>query len=111
MGSYKIDVNSTTKVIESKIEGVMSVQDASGFIIKYKQVTASIPLSQYTLIFDCTGLGVSPKESQEKLFECFQLYKKANFKHIVFNTGNNSILKIQLNRMLKAAELNNCEVK
>lgn len=111
MGKFSIHANPAAKTLESKVEGVMSVQDAVNFIAQYKHAAAAIPTTQYSLIFDCTKLGVSPKESQEKLMECFALYKQANFKETLFLVGNNSILKMQLSRMAQSAHLERYQIK
>lgn len=110
MGKFHIDTNAMTKTLACTVEGNMTVQDADAFINQYHRVVATITPSQYILTFDCTKLGVSTKESQERLATCFQLYKQAHFKQIIFHTGNNSILKMQFTRLAHGANLDNFKI-
>lgn len=111
MGNFNIHVNAMTKVVESSVEGVMSVQDAANFILQYQKAVCRIPTSEYTLFFDCRKLEISPPESQKKLEECFELYENAGFKEIVFKAGSNSVLKMQLSRIAKSSKLNRYKVE
>lgn len=110
MGSFNIQNNVSTKTLVCIVEGNMTVQDAATFMNQYNHAVASISPSQYTLTLDCTKLKVSSKESQEKLAACFQMYKQSHFKQIVFHTGNNSILMMQLTRLAHATKLENFKV-
>lgn len=101
MGQFSFNNGTSTKTLKIKVEGLMSVTDANNFIAQYKKNLSIINPSHYTLEFDCTDLAVSTKESVEKLENCFKLYKQSNFSKVIFKTGGNSILKIQLNRIAK----------
>ena len=111
MGKFNIRVNVMTKVVESSVEGVMSVEDAANFILQYQKAVCKIPTFEYTLFFDCRKLEISPPESQKKLEECFKLYEQANFKEVVFKAGDNSVLKMQLSRIAKNSKLNHYKVE
>lgn len=111
MGKFSIYNNIATKTLECKVEGVITVQEAVSFIDQFRYSITTISPSQYILSFDCTQLSVSTKDSQEKLEECFKLYKEANFKQIVCQVGKNSILKMQLTRMANTVHLDNFSVE
>lgn len=111
MGNFNIHVNVMTKVVESSVEGIMSVEDAANFILQYQKAVCRIPTSEYTLFFDCRKLEISPPESQKKLEECFELYKQSDFKKIVFKAGDNSVLKTQLSRIAEDSKLNRYKVE
>lgn len=111
MGQFSFHNNASLKTLEVTVEGVMSVPEAVSFISQYKKNIAAVQADQYELSFDCTKLGVSSKESTEKLDECFKMYKQANFKKIVFKVGNSPILKMQLSRLAKTVDLKNYEFK
>lgn len=110
MGNFMIRVNFMTKVLESSVEGVMSVQDAANFILQYQKAICKIPTSEYTLFFDCTKLQLSPQESQKKLEECFAMYQKADFREIIFNIGNDSILKEQISHIAQDCQLSRYKI-
>lgn len=110
MGKFNIKVNERLKTVESSVEGVISVSEAQNFIKEYNKIISGILANEYILKFDCTKLSVSPKESQEKLTECFKLYKDSNFKKVIFNVGSNSILKMQLKRLAQTIDFKNYEI-
>lgn len=109
MGKFSFLNNTSDKIIEIKVEGMMSLSDANNFIEHYKNNISKIQPTQYILEFDCKELGVSTKDSAVKLNECFQLYKQDKFKKVVFNVGNNQLLKMQLTKMASSVNLSNYE--
>lgn len=102
-GKFNIKNEVTGKKLNIKVEGAFSASDADRYIQEFKANALKIRTKEYELTFDCVGLKVGDAESVAKLESCFVLYKEAEFTKLTLDTGGNTILKMQFNRLGRAA--------
>ena len=106
----ELKLNKVLKVINAKVKGVFKPEDAAYFVAEYTNIVNQIDAKEYELIFDCTELRVNTQDMVTVLKGCFDMYKKDEFKKLVFDCGSNLSLKMQCNRVARLAELKNYEV-
>jgi hypothetical protein len=110
MGSFTFDLKHEKKTLEVMIEGMFTPQNAGDFITEYQKNITGIKTAEFALVFDATQLKVSTQEVLPMLESCVQLYKQTGFNKIIMNMGSSSIVKNQINRVIKKVGLLNCEV-
>ncbi|MFJ8528410.1 hypothetical protein [Bacillus sp. NPDC094106] len=111
MGNYKLQANRAQKVFHVSVEGMMSNQDGANFITDYKRNIAGFNPKEYTIELDCTKLNVTSADVLPMLEECYKLYIADGFQKVIFVVSNNTILKMQLNRVARNTGLANYEIK
>lgn len=99
MGSFKF--TTAPQQIDATVEGTFTPSDAQAFLAEYNKAITKVTPAQATLSITTTGLAVSSKDMQEILKGCIELYKSTGFKKVVMITGDNVIVKMQLQRLAK----------
>jgi hypothetical protein len=106
----ELKLDKTSKILFAKVQGAFKPDDATEFVMAYTKNVAEINPKEYELHFDSTQLKVSTQEMVPMLSACFEMYKKDEFRKIVFNCGTNATLKLQINRVGKTVGLLNYEL-
>ncbi len=110
MKKTAIQVNSAEKMVSMKVTGSMTMEDAELFIQEYKAKVEPIGGQQYDLIVDCTEMNLLTQDMSDNLTGVMEMYKATGFNKITYNIKENTVLKMQLNRIARNAGLTNSEV-
>ncbi|PAK47407.1 hypothetical protein [Paenibacillus sp. 7541] len=110
MGSFNIKIDQAAKVFYAEVEGTFSPEDGMAAMEGYNKAISTISAPEYAIDIDCTKLNVSAPESLPLLEGCFGLYKKDGFKKVTLRISKNPILKMQLGRVARGVQLDNCEI-
>jgi hypothetical protein len=103
---FSLSVNKTGKVVNAMVQGLFQPEDANQFVVAYKKIVGEIKAEEYELHFDSTNLKVNTQDMIPMLSACFEMYKKDNFKKIIFDCGSSATLKMQLRRVAGNVGLN-----
>lgn len=98
-----IQVNSIKKVVNVRVAGRISMEEAKAFINDYKVKTSAINPSAYTLEVDCSDMEVLTPDMTENLTGVMKMYKASGFKKVIYQVKSNPILKVQLTRLVRNA--------
>lgn len=94
-----------------RIRKCMNVSLPSGFtssdktkkaLDNYNQVMSQIIPSEYSLLIDCTEMGVFEQSALTYLEQLFKMYMKTGFKHVVFVNAKNVIQNMQLQKVARS---------
>jgi hypothetical protein len=107
---FSITIDRVRKTLYAEAQGTFSPNDAGAFVQEYTKLVGQINPQEYTLNFDSTKLRVSSTDMVPLLTACLELYKKDDFKKIIFDCTANATLKLQINRLSKLVELQNYEI-
>lgn len=105
MGQYNISVKSDVKLLKITLGGKFTETDAQNFMKDFTSQVKTINPTDYVLAFDSSDLQVSQQEMLPILQNCFTTYKQIGFKKVNVNIGTSSVLKMQVNRVVKTAGL------
>ncbi len=106
----ELKLNKVTKVVNAKVKGSFTPEDANYFVTEYMKIVNQIDAKEYELTFDCTELRVSTQDMVPMLSGCFEMYKKDGFKKVTFDCGSNAALRMQVNRVARMTELQLFEI-
>lgn len=101
MGKITLNKSNATKTVEVIIDGSVQLEQALSYAADFKSLLKELVPSEYSLTVNASTMSVANQEVQTVLRNLFSLYKTKKFKLVSFQTGNNSILKMQCNRIAK----------
>ncbi|MDF2905039.1 MAG: hypothetical protein K0R34_360 [Herbinix sp.] len=107
---FSLTIDKVRKTLKAEAHGKFNPADAGAFVEEYTKLVGQINPQEYTLSFDSTKLQVSSTDMVPLLTACLELYKKDNFKKIIFDCTSNATLKLQIHRLSKLVELPNYEI-
>jgi len=110
-GSYRMKVNSSTKIFDMFVGGTFTPTDVENFVRDYNNEVNRINASEYVLEIDCTSMDLLKPEMVPSLENSYRMYKESGFKEVVFNIKGNAVLKLQLSRLARNTGLTNAEVR
>lgn len=110
MGQYILKTDLIKRIINIELEGTFCEEDGLQSIQAYQQTINPITPSEYELHIDCRRLNVTAPEYLYLLEGCFEMFKRDAFIKIILTIENNPILKMQLARLSRRAELDNLEI-
>jgi hypothetical protein len=110
MGSFNLNADQSSKVLNVQVEGTFSPEDGMASIEAYKKALSTISASEFDIDIDCTKLNVSNADAIPMLEGCFNLYKADGFKKVIFRMVKNPILKMQISRIARKVDLPNYEI-
>lgn len=105
MGKITLNKNSTLKTVDVIVDGSLQLEQSLRYETSFKSLLKEINPSEYSLTVQASTMSVANQEIQTVLKKLFVLYKTVKFKSISFYTGNNAILKMQCNRIVKEVGL------
>ena len=111
MGQFILKTDTAKKVINIELEETCSNEDGLKSIQAYQQTINPINPSEYALDIDCRKLNVTAPDVVPLLEGCFLMFKADGFQKVSLTLENNPILKMQLARLGRKAELENLEIK
>lgn len=100
-GKYSIDKKGDRVIISCK--GFADKNNVSDFLRDYENLKKSVNVHETTLIVDGTDLKVFPKEVESDLAKLYADYAK--FKKLYVIMSKDVVSKLQLQRVLKGANL------
>lgn len=106
---YEIKVIPNEKKINMVIRGSFTKEDVGHFVNDYNQSLEPIHTSDFVLNVDCTTMNIITQDMIPDLENSFHLYRQANFKKINFIIVNSPVIKMQLSRVAKHAQLSNID--
>jgi len=110
MIGYELHENKLMKVIHVVVNDKMTLEQARKFAEDYKSLTKSIDTRSYVLDIDCTAMKVVTPDLIDNLSETLKMYKQPGFHKVIMKVRHNNILKMQLTRLSREAELTNVEI-
>ncbi|HWJ77368.1 MAG TPA: hypothetical protein VNR61_04715 [Niallia sp.] len=105
MKKTNIQVNMSTKTVNISVAGKMTLEDAKLFVSEYNRKMSQINGADYVLEVDCKEMQVLTPEMTEDLTGVMKMYKSTGFKEVIFQIKSNTILKMQLSRIVRNAAL------
>ena len=105
MGSYKMEVNKVKQEVNIAIIGSFTPEQAELFMKEYNRHINTIKATDFTLLIDCTDLTVVTPDLVPALEACYTLYESSKFNKVIFEIKNNTIIKMQLNRIARKVGL------
>jgi len=97
----KIEVNSSKKILQVTLDGFVKSEAAAKVLAEYNQIVGRVNPKEYSLLIDCTDMGVLQTDAVETLSQLFKLYMSTGFKHIVFVKPKSVIQNMQLEKAAK----------
>lgn len=79
--------------------GFSSSEKTKEVMERYDKYISSIVPSKYSLLIDCSDMGVFEQNALVYLKKLFIMYMKSGFKHIVFVYPKNPIQSMQLKKV------------
>lgn len=111
MVNFAFDLNHREQVMNIKVEGMFTPQDAEAYICEYKNNVSQIDTKKFEMICDASKLKCTSPEVLPLLENSMYLYKNAGFKKVKVDMGKNkSIVKFQLIRAADRIGFTNCEI-
>lgn len=110
MGNFNFSINQAKKVFDVTVAGSFNETDAVNFINQYKAKTATFKPTEYIIDLDCTELNVTTQDVVPMLEQCYKMYQESGFSKVTFKIKENTILKMQLNRVARSTHLQNFEI-
>jgi hypothetical protein len=107
---FELKLDRSANVLKAMVQGFFQPTDAESFVDEYTRNVNIINAKDFELQFDCTNLKVSSTEMVPMLTACFEMYKKDEFKKIIFQCGDNASLKMQIRRVANSVGLPNFEI-
>lgn len=101
MRKITLNKNSTLKTVDVIVDGSLPLEKPLNYEAAFKNLLKEIIPSEYSLTVQASTMSVANQEIQIILKKLFLLYKTVKFKSISFHTENNTILKMQCNRIAK----------
>lgn len=109
-GNYTLNINSVKNEVNLVVKGTFTPEKARAFVEDYQKRIGSISASEFRLILDCRETDTSSSSMVPELQACFELYKSSGFKEVIFEINNNTILKMQFNRLIRNVGITNAKV-
>lgn len=97
-------------LIKVKVAEKLSLNDTKNFQRELGEAIARTTPSTCVLDIDALDFHVLVREGLEVLKGAFAFYKKVGFKKIIMRLPNNTILRMQINKLIKEAGLANVEI-
>lgn len=100
--SMKVEVNNSKKILQVTLDGFVTTDAAAKVLAEYNQIIGRVNPREYSLLIDCTNMGVFQMDAVDTLTKLFQMYMATGFRHIVFVKCKNAIQNMQLDKAAKA---------
>ncbi|HEX3038208.1 MAG TPA: hypothetical protein VHO94_04350 [Oscillospiraceae bacterium] len=97
----KVEANSSKKILQVTLDGFVSTDAAAKVLGEYNQIVGEVNPREYSLLIDCTNMGVFQTDAIETLAKLYKLYMSTGFKHIVFIRAKSAIQNMQLDKAAK----------
>ncbi|MGE7920585.1 hypothetical protein ACQKM9_16850 [Viridibacillus sp. NPDC093762] len=110
MIGYEIHEDKVMKVINVVVNDKMTLEQAEKFAKDYKIITKPINTKSFLLDIDCTDMKVVTPDLIDNLGDTLKMYKETGFHKVIMRVRYNNILKMQLTRLSREAELTNVEI-
>lgn len=108
--TYKIEKNLVAKKLNICVGDQITLAEAEKFEKEFQSVVSSIDTGDFELHIDSTNMKVLTQDMAVKLSGAMKLYQQAGFKKIVIEITQNTVLKMQISRLLREVGLTNAEV-
>ena len=79
--------------------GFASSEKTKNVMDNYYQTISSITPAEYSLLIDCSDMGIFEQNALSYLKQLFNMYMKSGFKHIIFVNPKNPIQNMQLQKV------------
>lgn len=110
-GYFTFKLNKDEKILDSVVSGTFTDEMVEVFLDNYTKLVSSIDPKEYLLRIDCNNLDVLTQEAVPNMDNCARLYIQTGFERITVLVKDNSVLKMQLNRIFKNAGLHFVEIQ
>lgn len=99
--AFKTNIDKEKKIFGAEVFGFPEAGGAGEVLGSFDKILGSIDPKEYSLVLDCSELGVFRQESVPALEGLFKLYQQKGFKHIVFVNPKQVTASMQLKRVAK----------
>jgi hypothetical protein len=96
---YKIDVNSSKKLLSVKAEGMFTAEEGKACLKEYESKMRTINAKEYVLLVDARGQSTSTPEVGEILTEALNKYLSTPFKERYYVKLDSVIAMSQIKRL------------
>lgn len=108
--AYEIKKDVTKKEVTVVLKGAFDERLLPQFMNDFKTSIATITTGEYTLHLDAKEFPVQTPDAVSKLVEVTRFYNTLGFKEIVLHKKDSAISAMQINRVLREANLQNVKV-
>lgn len=108
--AYEIKKDVMKKEITVVLNGAFDENLLPQFMNDFKTSIATITTSEYTLHLDATEFPVQTPDAVSKLVDVTKFYDTLGFKEIVLHKKESAISAMQINRVLREANLENVKI-
>lgn len=100
--AMKVEVDNAKKILHVVLNGFVTTEAAGKVLAEYNKIVGQVNPKEYSLLIDCTDMGIFQTDAVETLSKLYQLYMSTGFKHIVFVKSTQPIQNMQLSKAAKA---------
>jgi hypothetical protein len=94
-----VNVDNSKKILNVALNSVVTTEAATAKVLaEYNQIVGRVNPKEYSLLIDCTDMGVFQTDAIETLTQLYKLYMSTGFKHIVFIKSKQPIQNMQLSK-------------
>jgi hypothetical protein len=98
-----VKADTSRKILQVTLNNEFIQTEAAAKILKeYNQIVGTVNCREYSLLIDCTEMGVLQTDAVDILIKMYNLYMQTGFTHIVFVKSKNPIQNMQLTKAAKA---------
>lgn len=105
-----LTLDKKNKILLAVLKGFFRPDDANYFVEEYNKNLKEIDAKEYEFYFNLKDMKVSSQDMLPMLSACFEMYKRDNFKKVVFDCGGTTTLKLQIHRVAEQVGLASYEV-
>lgn len=99
--AMRVEMNHEKKVMFAELDGFPAVDTTKQVLEGFNKLISDINPKEYSLLIDCTNLGVFQSQSVPVLENLFQLYMATGFRNIVFVNPSSVVTGMQLRRVAR----------
>lgn len=110
-GSYEIKVDNAKKTVNLYVSGSAKPEAIQDYLNEFNSIVNKIQVSEFDLIADCQEMSVETPDKVDKMVGVIKMYQQSGFKKIILKVAaSNTILKMQLKRVVRTSGVGNIEL-
>ena len=102
---FKFNLDKNAKKVSIEVIGSFVPEKEKDFFENYTRISSQINPSEYTLFLDCTHMNIVAQNYVDKLGATFGLYKQTGFGNVLMKLSASAVVKMQLKRLARNADL------
>lgn len=100
--SLSINLDKDKKILRAVVEGYPDTNKTKEVLGNYTKLLNTVNPKEYSLLVDCSDMGVFKQDSTQTLAQLFKMYTQTGYKHIVFISPKAVVTDMQLKRIARS---------